>query len=140
MKIKKIYIAIGCMMLCVHANAQSKAYTEKDYAKSPLWIEMLDDTTANYFVVEKAFNIYFKNHELPESEHEEIGEYAEHEKAGSRKKQKRIEEESYMRRQVRKYERWHEKMLPYVQSDGRILTPTERLAIWQQIKDENNRK
>lgn len=100
---------------------------------------MLDDTTANYFEVEKAFNIYFRNNELPESEHDAIGEYREKEKHASKRRQKKVEEESYLRRQVKKYHRWHEKMLPYVQPDGRILTPSERLAIWQEIKDQNHK-
>ena len=139
MRIKNFYITAGIVLLSLHASAQGKQYTERDYARTPVWIEMLDDTTANYFEVERAFNTYFKHNELPESEHEEIGEYREKEKHASKRKQKKVEEESYMRRQVRKYHRWHEKMLPYVQPDGRILTPSERLAIWKEIKDQNNK-
>lgn len=140
MKIRNFYITLGCVLLSLCANAQSPKYTEKDYAREPLWIAMLDDTTANYFEVEKAFNTYFKHNDLPASEHDMIGEYKAREKTPSKKKQIKVEQDSYLRRQVKKYHRWHEKMLPYVQDDGRILTPTERLAIWQQIKDENNRK
>lgn len=140
MRIKNIYFTISCVLLSMHVSAQSTRYTEKDYAKDPLWIEMLDDTTANYFEVEKAFETYFKYNDLPKSEHDMIGEYKKKEKTPSKKEQIKTEQDSYLRRQVRKYQRWHEKMLPYVQEDGRILTPTERLAIWQQIKDENNRK
>lgn len=140
MKIRNLYITLGCIFLSVYSNAQATNYTEKDYARDPLWIEMLDDTTANYFEVEKAFNTYFKHNELPASEHDMIGEYKEKQKNPSKRKQIKVEQDSYLRRQVKKYHRWHEKMLPYVQEDGRILTPTERLTIWQQIKDENNIK
>jgi cytochrome oxidase Cu insertion factor (SCO1/SenC/PrrC family) len=140
MKIVKFYITLGCILLSSHVPAQSQQYTEKDYAKDPVWIQMLDDTTANFFEVEKAYNTYFKTHELPKSEHDMIGEYSERQKKVSKRQQKRVEEDSYLSRQVKKYHRWHEKMLPYVQPDGRILTPSERLAIWQQIKDENNKK
>jgi dTDP-4-dehydrorhamnose reductase len=124
----------------MHSNAQSAKYTEKDYTHNPVWVEMLDDTLANYFEVEKAFNIYFKHNDLPASEHDMIGEYKERRKTPSKRQQIKVEQESYLRRQVKKYHRWREKMLPYVQEDGRILTPTERLAIWKQIKDQNSQK
>lgn len=140
MKIKAFYITAMSVLIAAHASAQSRQYTEKDYARSPLWIEMLDDTSANFFEVEKAFETYFKHHELPVSEHDMIGEHAQREKKVGKKEQRKVEEESYLRRQVKKYHRWHEKMLPWVQPDGRILGPTERLAIWQQIKDQNNQK
>ena len=39
-----------------------------------------------------------------------------------------------MRMAVKKYEYWHMRMLPYVQQDGRILTPSERLAIFEAQK------
>ena len=137
---RNLYITAVCMFLAVATNAQQKRYTEKDYARNPIWIEMIDDTLSNFFETEKAFNTYFKHNDLPASEHDMIGEYAERKKTPTKRRQKEIEQESYLRRQVKKYHRWHEKMLPYVQPDGRILTPTERLAIWQQIKDENNKK
>ena len=140
MKMRIFYIATACIFLSVSANAQEKRYSEKDYARNPVWIEMIDDTLSNFFEVEKAFNTYFKHNDLPASEHDMIGEYAERQKKPSKRRQKEVEHESFLRRQVKKYHRWHEKMLPYVQPDGRILTPTERLAIWQQIKDENNKK
>ncbi len=140
MKIRTLYITLGCILFSMQADAQATKYTEKDYARTPVWIEMLDDTLANYFEVEKAFNTYFKHNELPASEHDMIGEYKEREKNPSKRKQIKVEQDSYLRRQVKKYHRWHEKMLPYVQEDGRILTPTERLAIWKQIKDQNNQK
>jgi cytochrome oxidase Cu insertion factor (SCO1/SenC/PrrC family) len=132
MKIRNFYIAICCVALSIPAAAQNKQYSEKDYSREPVWIQMLDDTTANFFEVEKAFDTYFKAHELPKSEHDMIGEYSERQKKLSKRQQKKVEDDSYLSR--------HEKMLPYVQPDGRILTPSERLAIWQQIKDENNKK
>ncbi|MBL7719014.1 MAG: hypothetical protein JNL72_09285 [Flavipsychrobacter sp.] len=140
MKSKFIPVALACLFFSIQADAQAKKYSDKEYAKEPLWVEMLDDTTANFFEVEKAFNIYFQHNEMPSSEHDMIGEHAEREKNPSKKKQLKIEQDSHLRRQVKKYHRWHEKMLPYVQPDGRILTPTERLAIWQQVKDENNKR
>lgn len=127
------FVLLFLLLYAINVNAQQpKKYSEKDYAKKPLWINMLDDTTANYFEVEKAYNTYWQHHEKPEGEHDVIGEHEEREKIPSRRKQRKIEAENNLRIAVKKYERWHEQMLPWVQADGRILTPSERLAIWKQ--------
>jgi hypothetical protein len=111
--------------------AQDRSQTKEDFARKPLWIDMLEDTSANYFTVEQAFNTYFAHHELPEGEHDVIGEHHESEKIPSRRKQRRIWADNKLRMDVKHYYLWREQMLPYVQADGRILTPTERLAIWK---------
>jgi hypothetical protein len=118
------------------AMAQNKVPpTEADFAKMPLWIGMMDDTLANFFVVERAFDTYFKHHELPEGENEEIGERRERLKRVSKRKQRRITRENTLRMDVKRYYFWHQQTLPYVQGDGRVLTPTERLAIWQRQQE-----
>jgi len=50
-----------------------------------------------------------------------------------------MQQENHMRIEVKKYERWHQRMLPYVQTDGRILTPSERLQIWKDQQKINNK-
>ena len=127
-----ILVTISALLPTTSIFAQNNASTlEAEAAVKPIWIDMMDDTLANFFVVENAFNIYFKHHELPEGEHEEIGERRERLKKASPKKQKRIDGENNLRMQVKRYDFWYRKTLPYVQPDGRILTPTERLAIWR---------
>ena len=122
---------IACLMANTASAQNNTPATDAEFAKNPLWIAMMDDTLANFFVVEKAFDTYFKHHELPEGEHEEIGERRERLKRASKKKQARIQKENDLRMDVKRYYFWHAQTLPYVQGDGRILTPTERLAIWQ---------
>jgi hypothetical protein len=104
-------------------------YSEKDYARRPLWATMMDDPGANFFEVEKAFTIYWQHHEKPEGEHDVIGERREREKTPSRRAQRRIQRDNELRMAVKRYERWHQKTEPFVQPDGRILTPEERLRI-----------
>jgi hypothetical protein len=127
---KKPGLLIILSFVSVQLFAQQK-HTDKEYARKPLWIDMMDDTTANFFEVEKAYNIYWAHHEKPEGEHDIIGERKEREKIPSRRKQKKIQAENKLRMEVKKYERWHEQTLPWVQADGRVLTPSERLAIWK---------
>jgi hypothetical protein len=132
---KSLVLIITLLALFVSTNTtfaqDGKKATETAYARKPLWIGMMDDTLANFFVVEKAFSTYFKHHELPEGENEVIGERRERMKGVSKRKQRRIARENDMRMAVKRYNFWHQQTLPYVQADGRILTPTERLAIWQ---------
>jgi hypothetical protein len=126
--------------LSLSASAQKKRiFNESLAAKKPLWIAMMDDTTANFFIVEKAFDTYFKHHELPEEEHDVIGEREEREKHPSKRKVRKVVKENDLRMDVRRYYHWHEQTLPYVQADGRILTPSQRLAIWreQQSKQQH---
>lgn len=138
---KHIYVLVGLLCLSMGVKAQQvKQYTERDYARTPVWQQMINDTLANYFEVEKAYNIYFKHHELPEGEHDVIGEHEEREKNPSKKERKKMQAEDHMRLAVKKYERWHNRMRPYVQEDGRILYPHERLQLFQEQKKLQNKQ
>jgi hypothetical protein len=128
----KWLLCLCFIIVCVPlVSAQNHKLATGDFARKPLWIDMLEDTSANYFIVEKAFTTYFAHHELPESEQEVIGEHNANEKTPSRRKQRRIWAENKLRMDVKHYYLWREQMLPYVQADGRILGPAERLAIWK---------
>ena len=126
--------AILFLSFGVYAIAQTKKYSDKDYARNPLWINMIKDTGTNYFEAEKAYKIYFQHHEIPAGEQEDIGAPPKKEKAPSKKEMKKLREKDLMRLEVKKYEHWHMKMKPFVQADGRILNPSERLKIWESLK------
>ncbi|MEO6834036.1 MAG: hypothetical protein ABI378_15205 [Chitinophagaceae bacterium] len=130
MKIAWIF-ALSILVANAALAQQNSRSENKAFARNPLWVQMIDDTTTNYFVAEEAFNTYFKHHELPEGENEEIGEHAKQEKI-SKRKQRRIWKENALRMDVKRYNIWHQQMQPYVQSDGRILYTRERLAIWKE--------
>lgn len=133
---KKLLFLAAFFSLSPHAFAQNKSGNENpEFARNPVWITMIEDTNANYFVVEEAFTTYFKHHELPEGENEDIGEH-EMRRKFSKRKQRKIWKENSLRIDVKRFEVWHRKMEPYVQPDGRILTPTERLAIWKQQQEK----
>jgi len=131
---RSIYLSILCICFAHISLAQTTAYQESDYTRMTVWISMIKDTAINFFEVEKAFNTYFQHHEKPVGEEEEIGDHAAREKNPSKKQQRKMQADNHMRMDVKKYERWHDKMLPYVQSDGSILTPSQRLKIWADNK------
>jgi hypothetical protein len=133
---KKNCLLIVLLFLSFLSFAQKAHYTASDYTTKPVWIEMIKDTSANYFEVEKAYDTYFRSHTRPGGEHDVIGERDERVKHLTKKQQKKIQAENHMRMEVKKYERWHDKMRPYVQQDGSILTPSQRLKIWEQNKNK----
>ena len=131
----KSIILIFCFtFLFLAGYGQGAAYNEKDYSRKPIWIAMIRDTAVNFFQAEKAFHAYFNQHELPGGENDEIGEHGKYEKFPSARERRKLEADNRMRMEVKKYRHWHDMMLPYVQPDGRILTPSERLAIYNQLK------
>ncbi len=95
---------------------------------------MIKDTAVNFFEAEKAFKIYFKHHENPGGEHDVIGEHAKAEKHPGKRDLRRMQAEDRMRMEVKRYEHWRDKVRPYVQADGSILTPAQRLKIWRENK------
>lgn len=114
------------------ALAHAQVHDSDEYAVDPYWIDMMEDTLTNFHEAEKAYRIYFQHHEKPEGEEVEINEHAEREEHVSKRRQRKIDAENNLRMDVKRYEVWREQMLPYVQNDGRILTPEERLAIWKE--------
>ena len=118
-----------------HAQ-QVAAYSDKDYARKPLWISMIKDSSVNFLEAEKAYKIYFQHHEKPGDEHDIIGEHASRQKNPTRSEMRRMQAEDRMRMEVKKYEHWRLSVLPYVQADGSVLTPAERLQIWKANKSK----
>jgi len=133
---KILFISI-CMLLSNVLNAQTMKKSSLNYAAHPYWIKMMDDPNANFFEVEKAFEIYFSKHDLPEAEHDVIGEYKEREKFPSKRVIRKSKQENKLRMQVKKYNWWHEDNLPYVQNNGHILSPEERVRLHQQLIQKN---
>ena len=133
---KKITLLVFLLLSGYLTQAQQvKVYTEKDYARNPIWISMIKDTTVNFFDAEKAYKIYFQHHQKPGGEHDVIGEHAKEQKNPSKKARRELQEEDHMRMEVKKYEHWRQRVLPYVQSDGTILTSSQRLQIWKDHKN-----
>lgn len=127
----KKYLLLVLILAAAVCHAQHQTFTDAQYAKKPLWIAMLNDSTANYHEVQNAFNIYFKHHQLPEEEEDVIGERRERAKHLSKRRRQELSRENKMRMAVKKYHWWCDRMLPYVQDDGSILTPSQRIEVWK---------
>ena len=95
---------------------------------------MIDDTNANFFEVQKAFILYWKNHKMP-SEDEFEGKRDKDKEAPPQADAAEVQEKIDMSLAVRKYRIWCMQMAPYVQDDGRVLTPSERITAWEQQQE-----
>lgn len=120
--------------------AQQKTYSDKYLAKHPVWIDMIYKEETNYFQAVKAFDLYWKNRELPVEEEEILDskfqkEREEDEKGFFYRLFHRNEEEAKEYAfEYKRFKHWQREVEPYVQADGRILTKAEQLKIFQDEK------
>jgi len=149
-------------------QAQNNIDTNRDYKNTPVWITMMDDPNVNYFEAIKAYEVYWKNHQKPKGEEEEMAMMAaltgekmtkkqlrkkeeiekeqkkEAEKSASKKYSKKeqlaISEKENMKYQIKRFENWMLDVKPFVQEDGRILTEQEKQAIWLKQQEELNKQ
>jgi hypothetical protein len=142
MKMKLLLVIAGAMMLTITTVAQT-VYKRSDYKKHPVWIQMMNDTTANYFETVKAFREFFKDRVLPKEPFELEGSDAFEREVGLEKEGKTGESEKEKKREkakinpaeqdysaeVRAFKGWFYSVKPNVRSDGRIIGPAERQSI-----------
>ena len=142
------------ILLCSLPVAQLSYAQQRtiDYTKEPVWIKMMDDPKTNYYEAVKAFEEYWKHHEMPVDEEELMGEEnksmkeIEKEKERERKKEKEKSwseddlkkqgEKEEMKYQVKRFKQWVREVKPFVQEDGRILSEEERMKSWKKQQDE----
>jgi hypothetical protein len=115
------------------------------FAHKPAWARMMNSEHANYFKAVKKYDRYWQKHFTPgeEEEHEnaqKLKDESEHdprpllvrifqsEERGKENSQKLCVE-------YKGFKKWKMEMLPYVKSDGSIMTPDERVAAWNQLKN-----
>lgn len=140
MYLRRFLITALILIMAGSAFAQKRTLTDSDYRQYPHWIAMVDDTTANSFEAEKAFTLFWEKRIMPLEEKDILGVPNEKERKTfleklfkSRAEKQREESEKYAF-DVKKFRHWQLLMKPYVQDDGRILTPSERLQTWEQHK------
>lgn len=103
---------------------------------------MMDDTLSNYFTAIHAYDEFWKNRVKPKEEEETMG------MKGATKNEEK-DKGSWLKRifgkdpekesrkytyECKRFEHWKMMMKPYVQEDGRILYPSERLEIWKNAR------
>lgn len=101
---------------------------------------MMNDTLANYNEANNAFTIYWSVRPKPIEESEIIGhsEMRNEERINllnnlfMSKKKRYAKESEFYSFQYKKFKNWQRAMKPYIQANGSILTPSQRIAIWKE--------
>lgn len=145
MCIQKLLICF-LFILCLNAvKAQDTKYNPKEYSTKPMWIEMMDDSSANYYEALKAYEQYWQNRLRPQEEEDAINEH------GSRKEEREREkfekklakmtpaertEFDRMKYECKRFDNWKREVKQYVQEDGHILSYDQKLEIWNRQQEE----
>ena len=142
-------LTLGVIFL-VLLSASVKGQTND--AITPAWVKMMDDSATNYYEAIRVYNEYWKNHVKPAGEEEEMKEGNKDSNEREREVKREIRhdrkrvvteedlkkqnENVFIKYQVKRFEQWTREVKPYVQEDGRILTPSERMEIWSRQQEE----
>lgn len=113
-----------------------KSKSNPNYSNQPYWIEMIKDPKVNYFEAVKAYDSFWANREKPMEEDQIIGQDKSKKETFwkrwfNTKEEKRKKEYQKYALEVKKFEHWKMKVMPYVQEDGSILDADQQLKIWQ---------
>lgn len=131
------------------ATAQ-KGSPKTNYKKNPVWIQMMNDTSANYFETVKAFREYFKERALPKEPFEVEGEDDFEKEVGLEENEDKKKSKRELRREARKknpnepdyaaevraFKGWFYRIKPWVKEDGSITGPKEQQAIIDRQQSE----
>lgn len=97
---------------------------------------MMNDSNTNYFEAIKAYNIFWSNKNKPEVENDILGQTKNNVSEKEIEKLSKREKKIYnlYALDIKKFEAWQRRVLPFVQEDGRILTNEEKLKLWEENK------
>jgi len=148
-KLSSVLLALAMSGACCYAQKATKANKdslkiEKEktslYKKQPVWVAMQHDTAANYHETVRAFKEYWKDRPQPkdeleqEMEEEKVGLFRKIFEAGEVKKEEESKEYAF---EYKKFQNWIRDNAPFVQPNGRMLTPNERMALWEQQRPQD---
>ena len=113
------------------------------YRSTPVWKDMLDDPNANFFEVQKAFNLFWEGKEMPTEENDIIGENHRLKnnfinRTFNAKELKEQQEREALSFECKKYRWWLIKTEPFIHDDGSIMSSEERLELWKKHYEELN--
>ncbi len=124
----KKWLLIFSLFLSFSGFSQKKSFSEKDYAKNPYWIDMMNTEGVNFNETIKAYDIYWQHHDQPEEEGDRYtGKGEKDNKKISKKELKDRRAGATMRFEIKKFEHWKIKNEPFVKENGNIMTAAERI-------------
>jgi hypothetical protein len=137
-----LFIAVFLLLTHSTQAQQSKRY----YRNHPVWIAMMDDSTTNYFVAVKAFDLFWQDKERPLEEDELIDkDNAEAHRANEKNDHEHLawkndEEHMQMSFYYKRFMDWKLEAEAFVQPNGHILTLYERRVMWEKMHVHQEKK
>jgi hypothetical protein len=120
----------------------------KSYRKNPVWIEMMNSPTANYFETIKAFREFWKEKALPTEAGEEAGMDAfeveiglkdanKNESKREKRREARNNKDAKMYAfEVKQFRGWYQRVTPWVKPDGTIMSLEEQQQLIDKQRNE----
>lgn len=148
MKIRLTLLAALVMFASALLSQQPKKYKPRQFKRQPVWIEMMNDPSANYYQTLRAFREYWKSRVLPkepmenpdyETFEKEVGllKEGESEKEREREKNRKQGEETIKyAAEVRAFKGWMQDTKPWVRADGSIVPMAERQSVIDRQAEE----
>ena len=133
-QLRKVQL-LSVFLLCTSQGWAQNDADKRDYKKNPYWVEMMDDSTVNYFEAKKAFQEFWLDRKPPVEDDVAEGnkkqEWTRLRRILNNKEYKEEQETEAYRFEYKKFKHWQLMVEPYVQADGRILSTQEQLEIWK---------
>lgn len=124
-----LFLGITFALVCIGSNVKASGGDSLNYATNPCWINMMHDTNTNYYTALKAFDTYWRGREKPEEENDLFTR-----EDGDKKVQKAIPYAF----EYKMFKLWELHVQPYVQDNGFILYPYQRLQLNQSSRNRSS--
>jgi hypothetical protein len=141
-----IYVSVFLLSLFMIGSVQAQQNEASKialYKSSPVWKEMLEDPNANYFEVQKAFQLFWEGKEMPLEEDDVIGERRGLKnnfitRTFNARELKEQQEREALAFDCKKYGWWLIKTEPFIHDDGSLMSAEEKLELWKKHYEELN--
>ena len=137
------YLFISCCICLSFIQLRGQSISgDLVFKDKPLWIEMMNDTSENYFRTVEAFKIYYSHHPLPKEamDSRETGTFERD--LGLQDAEEPLIDTDNIRdhidyhAEVRAFKAWFYTSQSWLREDGSITGPRERQAIIDQQQKE----
>ena len=124
-------IFISCKNLQIHQHNRKSV---NDTADFPYWISMIDSPNVNYYQAVRAFELYWKNREIPV---ENDGEGKDIFNKDAKEKDQKSVQYAY---EYKRFLNWQQRNKNLVTPDGTILSPEKIIEQWQKQQQDTLQK
>lgn len=128
-----LFLMFNCIATLRVIGQDTVSYKNCNYSKDPCWIKMMDDPKVNYYEAQKAFKEFWNARGGEPFVKEDINSRNQYNSKKRTRAEKRADEERQKYAiEYKRFLQWSKEVEPYVQSNGSILSPEERIRIYEE--------